>query len=372
MRFLSGVFFVIGILSFQASYCQTYVFKDEIKLDALPVISQDKTGTCWSYSTTSFLESEIIRKTGKHIDLSEMYPVKQSYLLKAENYIFRQGKAQFDEGGLAHDIINSMEKFGLIPAEAFSGLDVSNNVHNHREMVEVMKGVLNVYISNPAKRLSNKWKTVLPFILDAYLGSTPQEFVYAGMKYTPESFKKMTTLSGNEYVTLTSFTQAPFYTNTILSIPDNFSNGAMYNVPLEVLTQVVDHALKNGYTIALDCDVSEPTFSGKHGIAVLPANANDNESSLTEIKPEIKVDQAIRQNEFEALATTDDHLMHIVGTAKDQKGNVYYKVKNSWGNNPERVGNDGYIYMSKPFFQLKTISILLHKDGLPNDIKAKI
>ncbi|MEZ4909271.1 MAG: C1 family peptidase [Saprospiraceae bacterium] len=372
MRFSSTIIIFSFILSFQSSFGQVYSFKDDIRLDALPVISQDRTGTCWSYSTTSFLESEIMRKTGKQINLSEMYPVRQSYLLKAENYIYRQGKAQFDEGALGHDIINSMEKFGLMPADAFTGLELGTNTHNHREMVEVMKAVLNAYIKDPSQRLSNKWKTVLPFILDAYLGTYPKEFMFDGNKYTPETFKKMTTLSGSDYVTLTSFTHVPFYTNTILSIPDNFSNGSMYNVPLEVLTQVVDNALANGFTIALDCDVSEPTFSAKHGIAVIPANTSDSEAILSEIKPEIKVDQSYRQNEFEALTTTDDHLMHIVGTVKDQKGNVYYKVKNSWGNNPERVGNNGFIYMSKPYFQLKTISILLHRDGLLTEIKSKI
>lgn len=352
--------------------CQAYQFQDDITIEALPVISQDKTGTCWSYSTTSFLESEIIKKTGKRIDLSEMYPVKNNYNLKAENYILRQGKAQFDEGALAHDIINSMEKFGLMPVEVYSGLETGNTTHNHAEMVEVMKSVLDAYLKNPNKKLSNKWRTVIPFVLDAYLGATPTEFQYNGVKYTPKSFKEMTTLSKDNYITLTSFTHVPFYTSTILSIPDNYSNGSMYNVPIATMIDAIDHALKNGYTVALDCDVSEPTFSAKYGVAVIPANTQDNELILKEIKPEQSVTQAMRQEGFEALTTTDDHLMHIVGTVKDQNGNTYYKVKNSWGSNPEKVAHHGYIYMSKPYLQLKSISVLLNKNGLNNELKTKV
>jgi bleomycin hydrolase len=362
---------VFGVISHHV-FGQAYQFEDVIKIDALPVISQDKTGTCWSYSTTSFLESEIIKKTGKRIDLSEMYPVKNNYNLKAENYILRQGKAQFDEGALAHDILNSMEKYGLMPVDAYSGLEGGMTTHNHAEMVEVMKSVLDAYLKNPNKKLSNKWRTVIPFILDAYLGAAPNEFQYNGVKYTPKSFKDMTTLSKDDYTTLTSFTHVPFYTSTILSIPDNFSNGSMYNVPMTTMTDAVDHALKNGYTVALDCDVSEPTFSAKYGVAVIPANAQDNEMILKEIKPEQTITQAMRQEGFEALTTTDDHLMHIVGTVKDQKGNTYYKVKNSWGSNPEKVANQGYIYMSKPYFQLKTISVLLNKNALSDDLKSKV
>lgn len=353
-------------------HSQAYQFTEVKNLDALPVISQGRTGTCWSFSTTSFLESEIIRKTGKHINLSEIYPVKQGYLLKAENYIFRQGKAQFDEGALGHDIIKSMDKFGLVPIEVFSGLEAGNDTHNHAEMVEVLKSVLDAYVKNPANRLSGKWRTVTQCILDAYLGNVPATFKYEGMNYTPLSFREMTTLNANDYVTLTSFTHVPFDTYQILSIPDNYSNGAMYNIPLEEMTKVVDQALSQGYTIALDCDVSEPTFSAKYGIAVLPVNGDDASSILMEIKPEMNVTQAYRQQEFEALTTTDDHLMHIVGLEKDQKGNIYYKVKNSWGDNPEKVGHNGYVYMSQPYFKLKSISILLHKDALPNTLRSRM
>lgn len=370
---LKSFLIVIYIWVFSSHiFSQTYLFQDVINIDALPVISQDKTGTCWSFSTTSFLESEIIKKTGKRIDLSEMYPVKNNYNFKAENYILRQGKAQFDEGALGHDILNSMERYGLMPAEAYTGLDGSNTTHNHAEMVEVMKAVLDAYLKNPNKKLSNKWRTVIPYILDAYLGAAPAEFQYNGAKYTPKSFKDMTTLSKDDYITLTSFTHVPFYTSTILSIPDNFSNGSMYNVPISVLTDALDRALKNGYTVALDCDVSEPTFSSKYGLAVIPANAQDSEMSLKEIRPEQTITQAMRQDGFEALTTTDDHLMHIVGTVKDQKGNIYYKVKNSWGSNPEKVANQGYIYMSKSYFELKTISILLNKNALSDDLKSRV
>jgi len=175
----------------------------------------------------------------------------------------------------------------------------------------------------------------------------------------------MTEFNPDDYITLTSFTQAPFYTKFILNIPDNFSNGSYYNVPLSELVEITDNAIKEGYTIALDIDVSEKTFSPKHGIAVIPKNIENNKKALTYIVTENDVTQQYRQEEFENYNTTDDHLMHITGIVKDQNNKTYYKVKNSWGSTGERIGNGGFIYISKAYFKLKTISILLKRDVLP-------
>lgn len=355
-----------------ALQAQNYQFSEDINIACTPVISQGRTGTCWSFSTSSFLESEIIRLKGKPIDLSEMYTVRQIYPEKAENYIMRQGKAQFSQGGLAHDVLHSVSKYGLVPQSVYDGLDTNQTDHNHTEMVAILTAMLNRYIENPAKELSPKWKMAVSGVLDAYLGATVNEFEYDGTTYTPMSFLEMTGISPKDYITVTSFKQAPFYSTFILNIPDNFSNGSFYNVPLEDLVTVTDNALENGFSVELDVDVSEVTFSSKHGVALIPNSNDDNKAILTEIKPEKQITQDYRQQEFENYNTTDDHLMHIVGTLKDQKGNTYYKVKNSWGTDANRNANGGYIYMSKAYFKLKAISVTLHKDALPKAVANKL
>lgn len=354
------IFFLISFLSFS----QSYQFETLVDLETTDVISQGNTGTCWSFSTSSFLESEIMRITGKNIDLSEMYTVRNTYPKKAWNYIMRQGKAQFSEGGLAHDVINSVEDFGLVPNEAYSGLDTKASRHNHSEMIALLKGLLDVYIDNPGRKLSTKWKAVTESVLDIYLGKNISTFHYEGRQYTPKSFLEMTKINPKDYISITSFSHKPYNTSFILNIPDNFSNGSFFNVKLDDLVAITNKALKAGYTVELDCDVSEKTFSSKHGLAIIPQDANSKLDALIKVLPEKRITQELRQQEFENYNTTDDHLMHITGMLKDQNGTIYYKVKNSWGKNSERVANDGYIYMSEAYFRLKTISIMVHKDVL--------
>lgn len=370
---MKKTFFVaILVANFLTISAQNYEFKETITLEHLPVISQDKTGTCWSYSTSSFLESEIIRLTGKPIDLSEMYQVRTTYPKKAENYVMRQGKAQFSEGALAHDVINSASSYGLVPVSVFTGLSEDEKIHNHAELEAVLGSMLKAYIENSGKTLSPKWKEAISRVLDVYLGEIPQKFNFEGKHYSPLSFMKMTKINPNDYITVTSFTQAPFYENFILNIPDNFSNGSLYNLPLNEFIAVIDNALDKGYTLSLDADVSEPTFSAKYGVAFIPEKEEDEKTGLAEIIQEKNISQEYRQQEFENFNTTDDHLMHIVGKLTDQKGNMYYKVKNSWGTDEKRVKNGGYVYMSVAYIKLKAISVLLHKDGLDKNIRKKL
>ncbi len=359
--------FLFTILSFS----QKYEFKSIVDIEASNVKSQGNTGTCWSFSTSSFIESEIFRISGQNIDISEMYSVRKTYEDKAWNYVMRQGKIQFSQGGLAHDVLNSIRDNGLVPEIAFGGL-YQEKVYNHSKIVPQIKTILDIYIKNDKDSEHPDWKKATSDILDKEIGSTPKEFVFDGKKYTPTSFVKMLKFNATDYITLTSFAHQPFYTNFVLNIPDNFSNGSMYNLPLDELTSLTEKAIKNGYSIALDIDVSEKTFSVKNGIAVLPNNVADNKKSLTELVPEMKVTQEYRQTEFENYNTTDDHLMHIVGLLKDQKGNVYFKVKNSWGGNSKRIGNGGYVYLSEAYFKLKVISVLLHKEGISKKHRKKM
>ncbi|AXG71887.1 aminopeptidase C [Kordia sp. SMS9] len=355
------------------TFAQEYQFKTTVDLEATPVISQGRTGTCWSFSASSFLESEIIRLTGKQIDISEMFTVRNTYPKKAWNYVMRQGKAQFSEGGLAHDVMNAVKSHGLVPNSAFSGLQALQSNHNHAEMVSVLEAMLKVYIKNPGKKLSKNWKPAIENVLDVYLGKRPESFLYDGKKYTPTSFLAMTKINPDDYVTLTSFTHQPYYESFILNIPDNFSNGSFYNVTLDELVNVTKNALKTGYTVELDCDVSEATFSAKYAVATIPEEAvKDRKSFTAEIRKEKSITAKYRQQEFENYTTTDDHLMHITGLATDQNGNEYFRVKNSWGSNSSRVPNDGHVHMSEAFFKLKTISVMIHKDALPEALRAKL
>jgi bleomycin hydrolase len=355
-----------------SSHAQNYEFQDVIDIERLPVISQDNTGTCWSFSTSSFVESEIIRLTGKKIDVSEMYHARTTYMTKAENYVMRQGKANFSEGALAHDVFNSINQYGLVPNTIFDGLNDGQSKHNHAEMVAVLEAMLKVYSENPGKKLSTQWKQAINAVLDIYLGSIPSKFQYEGKNYTPKSFAEALKINSENYLTLTSFTHALYYKPFILNIPDNFSNGSMYNLPLDEFVATIDNALSNGYTLSLDCDVSEVTFSGKYGVAFIPNKEEDIKTGLAEIISEKTITPEYRQEEFENLSTTDDHLMHIVGTVKDQKGNIYYKVKNSWGSDAQKVANGGYVYMSVAYLKLKAISVLVHKDGINKETKKKL
>ena len=377
-----SIFYVAFLLFSYAGFSQTYEFQTIKDIEATPVTSQDQTGTCWSFSTTSFLEAEIIRLTGKKIDLSEMYNVRNTYLDKAENYVMRQGKTQFGEGGLSHDVINSARKYGVVPESNFIGKTNPNSKFNHEKMVAELEAIVKKAVAETPKNYPN-WKADYARVLDTYMGkfnendkivSTQQaidnnKINYEGKSLTPKQFLATTNLNLDDYVTISSFTNEPFYTNFILNIPDNFANGSYYNLPLDEFIQNIDNALDKGFTLALDTDISERTFSGEEGMAVIPENENDSETILTQIKPEKSISQEYRQAEFENFDTVDDHLMHIVGKVADQKGNQYYKVKNSWGS---KSGKNGFVYISVPYVRLKAISVMLHKDGLIKKTKSSL
>lgn len=336
---------------------QQYEFQPVIDIPCSKVISQGNTGTCWSFSTVSFLEAEILRKTGKAVDLSEMYNVRKTYEDKAFNFVMRQGHAQFGEGGLAHDVINSAKHYGLVPESVYTGLPDGARKHDHSKMAEKLEALLKKYAAS--EKLTPEWRTQTAAVLNENMGAPVETFTFGGKDYTPATFAASLQLDWDDYVTITSFSHEAPYSRFILPVADNFSNGSFYNLPLDEYIANIDHALENGFTLSLDADVSEPYFF-KEGIAVVPAEEGDKKAAK-EIRPELSITASHRQQEYESFSTTDDHLMHIVGKVKDQKGNVYYKVKNSWGADK---GRDGYVYMSVAYMRLKSISVLLSKDGL--------
>ncbi len=333
-----------------------------------PVKNQARTGTCWDFATTSFVESEAMRLGAEALNLSEMYTVRITYPLKADNYVRLHGNATFGQGALSHDVMDRIRNYGAVPESVFDGLRLGNTYHDHSEMFQVMEGYLKVIAGS--RKPSIRWREGFEDILDAYLGDPPSSFTYKGKNYTPKSFaKEVVKINPDDYLEFTSFTNTPFYQKCRLQVPDNWCYyDDYYNLPLDKLEALVDYALENGYSVAWDGDVSEPFFDTRNlGLALLVERRPRGE--ITEPIKEKEVTQELRQEEFDDFSTTDDHLMHIVGIGEDQNGNKYYYIKNSGGDERAR---DGYLYMSKPYFRMKTTGIMVHRDAIPSDLKEKL
>jgi len=340
---------------------------------ATSVKDQGSSGTCWSYSGNSFLESEMIRMGKQPIDLAEIFTARMSYHDKAKLYVLNNGTGiTWGEGGALHDVINMFRKYGIVPQETYTGLVNGQTRNNFAEMSEVIKEMLNVYAKNPSKKLSANWLDNIDSMLDAYLGKIPETFTYNNKKYTPKTFaKEVVGINPDDYVEISSYKDYPYYKPFVLPVPDNWSHDRVWNVPMEELTTIIDYAIKNGYTVGWATDVSEPYFSYKNGIAYVPNINLNNIDAETKAnlfngpKPDKVITEDMRQDALNNLTTTDDHGMQITGLAKDQTGKEYYIVKNSWG---LRNDYEGYLYVTKAFVEFKTTAIMLHKGGVPNDI----
>jgi bleomycin hydrolase len=301
-----------------------------------------------------------------------------------------QGNINFAAGGEFHDVLEIIREKGIMPEEVYSGKVIGEVNHTHGEMDAVLKGYMDALIKNENGKLSPVWDKGVQGILDAYLGKYPDKFIYKGKEYTAATFSSSLGLNLDDYVEISSYTHHPFYEQFVLEVPDNWMMGSIYNVTLDEMIQVIDYSLERGYTVGWGADVSEKGFSWKNGVAVVPAEKLEDMTgterekweklseeerkkqmySFEEIVPEMTITQEIRQKAFDNYQTTDDHGMHIVGTAHDQNGNLYYIVKNSWGT----TGNDyqGYFYASKAYVAYKTIDILVHKDAIPKEIRKKL
>jgi bleomycin hydrolase len=344
-------------------------FVDIKTVKASPVKNQAMTGTCWCFSTTSLLESEEIRKDKQDIDLSEMFTVRNIYIEKAKNYILRQGHTQFGEGGLSHDMIRAVATYGAIPEGVYSGLVNGQREYNHQQLISRLKIFLDSVIKK--QPISSEWLSGYTNILDQYLGKVPQEFSYNDKKYTPLTFaKEVLNFTADDYVSLTSFTHQPYYRSFVLQVPDNFANGSFYNIQLNELINVVKEAVAKGYSVAWDADVSNKGFKQEFGLALnIDPSIKYTQQTFNTNTQEIPYDANTRQQLYENLTTQDDHLMHIVGTEKSKDGKTFFIVKNSWG----KIGPyDGYINVSEAYFGINTISIVLPKVALSNDLLQKL
>ena len=337
-------------------------------VNTTPVKHQGKTGTCWSFATQSFLETELLRMGKDEYDLSEMYIVRNLYPVKAEKYIRYHGLTNFDQGGQAHDVMIAWEWFGVVPEKVYPGRKSSDEKYNHSEMVAVLKSSMDAVINTKGK-ITGNWKEVCKSILDIYLGENPETFDYNGKEYTAKSFADELGLNPDDYVEITSYLRYPFYEKAVLEVPDNWTNSEYYNVPIGDIISIIDNAIKNGYSVAWDGDTSEETFYRKKGYAVIPIdNENKDEESEEQLPEKEKViTQEMREETFDNFQTTDDHLMHLTGIAENQEGTKFYYTKNSWGT---KYTYDGYWYLSESFVKLKTIAIMVHKDAIPENIKT--
>ena len=367
-----------------------FVFKDIYTVKTTSVKDQNKSGTCWCFAGTSFVEDEIMRQGGDSLDLSEMFTVRKCYEDKADRYVRMYGNASFSPGGSVTDVAYVWKRYGAVPEEIYQGLNYGEAKHVHGELQGVLEGVVKTVVKKPNKKISTAWRPAVNGILDAYLGDVPQTFTYKGKTYSPQSYAASLPFNPDNYVILTSFTHHPFYESFVMEVPDNWTSDRYMNIPMEELKAVVDNAIQKGYPVLWAADVSEPGFKWKEGVALIPKGKDEADMDGTELSrwvklsdaekansrydfdgpvEEITVTQQIRQDGFDNQETTDDHAMEIVGIAEDQKGNRYYRVKNSWNTNQIY---DGYIYVSEPYFLAKTMSLMVHKDAVPKDIAKKI
>jgi len=358
MKIYTSFFLILGIcLTIISHGSAQYDFKTLNQIDDTPIKSQDKTGTCWSFSAASFIESEMLRKNDKELDLSEMYIVRQVYIDKASNYLLRQGKANFSEGALAHDLFNAVAKVGIVPEKDYSGKIEES--HDHSVMFEELKSYLDTLLVH--KEEIGDWKKDYNKIMDQYLGSNDIVMLEDEKEVTAKDYFASLEIDVKDFINLTSFTHHPFYENFILEIPDNFSNGSYYNVPIDELEEITQKALNSDHTVLWDGDVSEKGFSATRGLAIYPIEMD--EKCFDQPCEELYIDQKTRQIDFENFSTTDDHLMHIVGMSEDMEGNAYYIIKNSWG---EISDYKGYIMMSEAYFRAKTVAVTLDKNFIEN------
>lgn len=390
--FVLCVAFTAGAQTPDSTAAEGYRFTDTKLIATTPVKDQNRSGTCWSFSTLSFLESEMLRAGAPAMHLSEMWIVRHSFMDKAEKYVRMHGELNFAEGGASRDVTEGIKAHGIVPFEVYPGLNYGTEKPDFHELSVVLKAYLDAVITTgdkSQKPLSTAWKRGFNAILDEYFGPLPETFVYEGKEYTPASFAASLPLDMEDYIDVTSFTHHPFYQQFIIEVPDNWMWGTVYNVPLDEMMQIIDHALANGYTVSWGTDVSEKGFSRTKAIGIVPEadmegmsgteaerwgklTDKEKEEALYQFdKPgrERSITQQMRQTAFDNYETTDDHGMLIMGTAVDQTGTPYFKVQNSWG---LKSPYEGFWYFSRPFVAYKTTSIMVNKNALPKDVAKKL
>ena len=368
------------------------VFTTIKEIPITSVKDQNRSGTCWDYSTLSYFEAEILKATGKKYDLCESFVANKTYMERAIQVVRFHGDCQFAQGGSAEDVLATMKNHGIVPEGTmpFPGSLYGDSLNNFNEFFGVLEPYVAAISKSSSKKISNAWKSGLQGILDAYLGKCPETFTYEGKQYTPKSFMASLGIDLNDYVSITSYTHHPFYTTFAVEVQDNWRFPLSYNVPMDEMMQIIDNAIEQGYTIAWGGDVSEDGFTRKGLAYAIDAKKTEKEvkgsdmarwlklttekkrnviDSLGCTVPEIVPTQQMRQERFDNWELTDDHGMHIYGVAKDQNGKEYYMVKNSWG---ETGDYKGTWYMTKAFIAANTMDFLINKKAIPANIRKKL
>ncbi len=353
--------------------------------------NQNRSGTCWDYSTLSFFESEILKKSGKTYDLCEMFVCNKNYMDRAITKVRMHGDAQFSQGGSAYDVLYVLKNYGICPENAMPlpGTLYGDTLANFGEFFSVLEPYVDAVAKSSAKTITNTWKNGFQGILDAYLGKCPEEFTYEGKKYTPKTFAASLGLDWNDYVSITSYTHHPFYTEFPVEVQDNWRQPGSWNLPMDEMARIIENAVMNGYTVAWGGDVSGDGFT-RTGLAILyDAEATQSAAGtdmdrwlgLSKSEKQKKTEsmgvnakektptQEMRQEEYDNWTLTDDHGMLIYGIAKDQTGRKYYMVKNSWGTAGDYKG---IWYMSENFIVAKTMDFMVNKNAIPKDILKKM
>ncbi len=367
-----------------------YEFTEKINVPHTSVKNQYRSGTCWSFSGLGFVEAELLRTTGKEYDFSEMFIVNHTYSDKAEKYVRMNGNLNFGGGAEITDVLRVITLYGMVPEDVYTGLNYGESKHTHGELDLLLKNYVDAIIENKNRKLTPVWHEGFDKVLGTYLGDLPKTFTYEGKEYTPMSFAESTGFNSDNYIEITSYMHRPYYKEFIMEIPDNWLWSPIYNVQLDEMIEVIDNALENGYTVAWGADVSDKGFGWKKGVAIIPSEEKPDLSGTEKEKwealtkaekrkamysfdgpvPEKEITPEMRQENYDNYLVTDDHGMLIVGTAVDQDGNKFYKIKNSWGT--EGHVYDGYFYASVAYVKLQTIGIAVNKEALPKKIAKNL
>jgi len=359
---LSFLFAALPIAAINAQIVNATPFTIKIQNPVTAVKNQNMSGTCWSFGTISFLESELLRMGKGEYDLSEMFVARLIYRQKAVMHLRMQGNSFFTPGGQSHDVINIIQQFGIVPEYAYMGRPLGNRLHDHAELDTAISKYIRQIVQNRngdrAVKLPDNWLYTVDTLLNYHLGELPSSFNYQNTRFTPRSFAdKALEFDTDKYVEVTSFTHHPFYKPFILESRFNWSLGSYYNIPLNEFMMLIDSVLQKGGTLAWNGDVSEMYFDFSGGTALLPEYEN------------VVIETELRQKLFDNLTTTVDHIMHITGIAYNTNGKKSYIIKNSWGT-ANRY--NGFIFMSEAFLKLKTVSVLVNRDFIPKSIADKL
>ena len=351
---------------------ESFNFFSEKSIQTTPVKDQNKTNTCWCFSSLSFLESELLNNGQGEFCLSPMSIVRQTYLAKARQYVRMHGEVNFAGGGSNHDVIDAMKSYGILPQAIYSGLKPGETKYNHFAMDSALLKYVEMTVER--KKLDPHWIAGFEKIMDNFMGVPPDTFTYQGRNYTPRTFAQALQLNLDDYVVFTSFTHHPFYEKFVLEVPDNWRFSEVYNVPLDDLMAIIDASIEKEHTVAWAADITEHGFMYYKGLAIMPeldenqATKDDWQVAMKQPGKELNATQELRQMQFDDFSTTDDHGMQIAGIARDQTGKKYYYVKNSWGSSNNFKG---YIYASENYVKLKTTSVMINKNALPLSIRNK-